>query len=552
MKTLFTKKVSLSIVAIGFLLVSWLYIGYVNQSKWSTLSKFTQTTVTHQNAASLWQPSAENPYQTKLGSTASKVDALVVMILRKGTTLSSTGFATFISNLNTALNEIGKKPAYASNIEVQDILGYISYELQDTSKMLAATQGVSYQTIVAQVAPVTQTAPITTTVPQRETRNQVVAPATNTCTGNVPSGLGVTTQGYAISTPGPVTVGTVWTFKGDTQQYGCTWECTTGYERDGANGCKARAAGSGNKIKIVNPANNSTGVAGVKIDVIHNLLNATAVVGSYTTDNNGETPEFFIPEHIQQNFIIYGLTKDGMKITGASGCQSRVTQWFNFCDSPSSKTIQITMGSNQEVPLSQNTTLSLQDSSLSYGSIVGFMSTIIKGGEAGLLACTTPASNAAACDNPTTVLANQPGWSYDASTKTHTVNLDISGDGWPHQEYRTCLRNPGQSVQCFNLTPRVTTMSQDIRFSSSNGSTLSSIGGAITHAWKNLLACTQLASSGECNPTTVLANQPGWTYNNGIYAVNLNVEGQGWPKASYISCYKASGEEKRCFTTNPN
>ena len=73
-----------------------------------------------------------------------------------------------------------------------------------------------------------------------------------------------------------------------------------------------------------------------------------------------------------------------------------------------------------------DTTLTFRDSSLSYGSVMGIISTVIEGGESGLLACTTPASNSAACDNPTTVLANQPGWSYDASSKRFTASIDVS------------------------------------------------------------------------------------------------------------------------------
>lgn len=467
----------------------------------------------------------------------------MVAILKKGTTLSASSFPVFLSTLNTGIQGLAKKSAYVGNQEVQNIIGYLVYEISDAEKTLAVTNGAFYDDIATIVNTSTQAAdgatkPQTTT-PTTQTPVTQAPPTTptapTTCSGNLPSGPGVTSMDYATSVPGPVTRGTTWMFQKDTQQYGCTWSCISGYDRDGNNGCKKMAPGSGDVITVINAAGN-TPIAGVQVEVIRSLGYSTMTIYTLTTDSQGKTPEFYLPEGVSRYSFIYSVTKGGLKITGANGCQSRITQGFNYCDSPSQSNVTITMGSNTE------NTLTLSDSSLSYGSIVGYLSTKIGGGEPGLLACTGPASNPSACDNPSVALSGAPEWTYDASSKTYSASLDISHYGWPHQEYRTCLKNPGQSVQCFNFTPRVAGMDGEIRMNSSNG-VLKSIYGYIRNVDRKTTGCTQLASDGECNPTTPLDGNEGWSYSDGVFTVSLpDVASWGAPKAEYISCYQSTGQ----------
>lgn len=54
--------------------------------------------------------------------------------LYRGAHLTPEKFQAYLSNLALGIQEMGKKPAYANNTDVQNIVGYISYEFDEAKK----------------------------------------------------------------------------------------------------------------------------------------------------------------------------------------------------------------------------------------------------------------------------------------------------------------------------------------------------------------------------------------------------------------------------------
>ena len=105
-----------------------------------TLSKFMQSTgITSQNAASLWQPSQDNPYRAQLGANYSgKLDQLTIVILWKWKSLTTSELTVYLRNLSSWILALGNKPAYSWNQEVQNIIRYLNHELNDATTFLSS------------------------------------------------------------------------------------------------------------------------------------------------------------------------------------------------------------------------------------------------------------------------------------------------------------------------------------------------------------------------------------------------------------------------------
>ena len=103
------------------------------------LSKFdNDLKLTPENISSNWKSSGElNPYRSKISTSyASQLDVLVVAVLNKGKTLPYDAFIVYLKNLSKGIVTLGKQPTYASNADIQNSIGYLTYEIDDTAKVL--------------------------------------------------------------------------------------------------------------------------------------------------------------------------------------------------------------------------------------------------------------------------------------------------------------------------------------------------------------------------------------------------------------------------------
>jgi hypothetical protein len=110
------------------------------------LSKFNSSgATTPENASIHWQSSGElNPYRWKLSKAyVTQLDALTVAVLRKWKNLSYEAFVAYLKNLSAGIVTLGKQPAYASNADIQNIIGYLVYEIDDTTRELENTHFMS-------------------------------------------------------------------------------------------------------------------------------------------------------------------------------------------------------------------------------------------------------------------------------------------------------------------------------------------------------------------------------------------------------------------------
>lgn len=140
---LISKKLLLTLsvflVALG---VGVAFVGNGNISQ-SLLSQFSGTNVTPANASSLWKPSAENPYRVKITETVStRIDPVITRMLARGSTLSNEGYQVYLSNLVTGIAKIAAQPNYVNNVDIQNIVSYVSYELTDAKKLLANNNNI--------------------------------------------------------------------------------------------------------------------------------------------------------------------------------------------------------------------------------------------------------------------------------------------------------------------------------------------------------------------------------------------------------------------------
>lgn len=134
-----SKKLWVALSALLIVLgVGVIFAGNGNMSQ-SLLSKFSGTSITPANAASLWQPSAENPYRAKVTEAVStRLDPVITRMLGRGSTLSEDGYQVYLSNIVSGMGNIASQAKYANDADVQNIVSYISYELNDAKKMLGS------------------------------------------------------------------------------------------------------------------------------------------------------------------------------------------------------------------------------------------------------------------------------------------------------------------------------------------------------------------------------------------------------------------------------
>lgn len=101
------------------------------------LSQFSGNGVTPATASSMWQPSVGNPNRAKVSSYSTRLDAIIVRILARGSALTATGFKAYIANLSDGIVAIGAKPEYADDQDIKNVVAYLTYELNDAKTSLS-------------------------------------------------------------------------------------------------------------------------------------------------------------------------------------------------------------------------------------------------------------------------------------------------------------------------------------------------------------------------------------------------------------------------------
>lgn len=109
--------------------LSFLGTGSMSQSLMSQFS----------GAGNTWQSSPNNPKRTALSATyTTRIDTVVANMLSRGQSLKQSEYLTYLSSISSGMKQIGAEPLYASNADIQNIIGYIDYELTDTKTKLSS------------------------------------------------------------------------------------------------------------------------------------------------------------------------------------------------------------------------------------------------------------------------------------------------------------------------------------------------------------------------------------------------------------------------------
>jgi hypothetical protein len=130
------KKIFIGI-AIGFFALGGILVSLGLRPE-SLLSQFSGASVTPSTASSLWRPSTNNPNRTAIAAHSTRLDAIIVNILGRGTNLSATGFTAYLKNLSVGISDLAKSSKYASDADVQKMSAYLLFELNDTTLALSS------------------------------------------------------------------------------------------------------------------------------------------------------------------------------------------------------------------------------------------------------------------------------------------------------------------------------------------------------------------------------------------------------------------------------
>jgi hypothetical protein len=120
----------LTFVALGSILT------FVGTGSGGLMSQFSGTNVTTSTVATMWLPSINNPKRSAVGDYAPRLDGLLKSIFGRGTGLTSDRFSTYLKNLSSGIRALGAKPEYAGDVMIQNVIGYLAFELDDTATAL--------------------------------------------------------------------------------------------------------------------------------------------------------------------------------------------------------------------------------------------------------------------------------------------------------------------------------------------------------------------------------------------------------------------------------
>lgn len=229
------RKISLIFIAVAAFLIIGAGITFIGAGNNVTklFSQFSGANTSPANAVTQWQPTPSNTYRTAVGTAnATRLDGVVRSILSRGTALNVDQFKAFLTNVDTGVKTLAAKPAYVADQNVQNIVGYIAFELSDAKANI--TSGADFVTEMVGVIDgiSTGSGSNTTSTPSTPT------PSTITCSGNLPTTAGLVSKPYNPSEAvvGPSTPNATWKYASALTS--CTWSCSSGYVQDGNNGCK--------------------------------------------------------------------------------------------------------------------------------------------------------------------------------------------------------------------------------------------------------------------------------------------------------------------------
>ncbi len=86
-----------------------------------------------------WQSSPNNPKRSTLSTNyTARIDPVIANMLSRGQVLDQTRYINYLSSISSGMKALGAEPVYASNMDIQNIIGYIDYELTDTKTKLSS------------------------------------------------------------------------------------------------------------------------------------------------------------------------------------------------------------------------------------------------------------------------------------------------------------------------------------------------------------------------------------------------------------------------------
>lgn len=100
----------------------------------------------------MWSASSNNPYISRVGTYNGRIDGVIKGTLSRGSNLTTEKYQTYLDTLATGIVEMGKKPAYATDADIQNIVGYIVFELGEAKKAFSGSNSffTDYSNLVDQ------------------------------------------------------------------------------------------------------------------------------------------------------------------------------------------------------------------------------------------------------------------------------------------------------------------------------------------------------------------------------------------------------------------
>lgn len=173
--------------------------------------------------------------------------------------------------------------------------------------------------------------------------------------------------------------------------------------------------------------------------------------------------------------------------------------------------------------------------------LLQFSQKIVGVGGAGLRGCTNPIANYnSACLNDSDFrdVASQVGWSYNSSSDTYSLSLDVSSYNYPQGSYFSRFILPNGKKVDVKFKPVV-----HLDSSKGNGSILTNLKETVSGFASGFVkACTNpLANyNSAClkdSEFVLITSAAGWSYNSSSdqYSIDSNVQSLGYPQVPYFS-----------------
>jgi len=87
----------------------------------------------------MWSATTNNPFTVSVGTYSSRVDGVIKNTLARGSNLTVEKYQVYLDTLIAGITDMKNRPAYANNSDVQNIVGYIVFELGEVKKTFSGT-----------------------------------------------------------------------------------------------------------------------------------------------------------------------------------------------------------------------------------------------------------------------------------------------------------------------------------------------------------------------------------------------------------------------------